>query len=812
MFKTLVPGEGPKTTCKICIIGEAPGAEEVKLRRPFVGKSGELLAKSLIRAGIHRGECYVTNVVKEQPPKNDITVFLPTVNRASSKPTAEYFAYEADLMSELSDCSANVYLCLGNTAMYALTRKLSIMKRRGSIMEGSINGRIVKVIPSIHPAACLRDPLLTYLLWNDIERLAEEQGFPEIKLPERNLLIRPNYSQTIDYLNNTLTQRIIAADIETSNKSITCISIAHTPFDAISIPFIEGSKDYWTPDQEVEIWKLLAKILEANHITKVFQNAIYDCSFILDRYGIKVWPVEDTMIAQAIIAPDFPKGLDFLCSIYTKEPYYKDEGKEWRNWKEGQDTFWRYNAKDSAVTMEILPHLKNILVQQQNLDTYQRTIALLRPLMYMQQRGLCVDAEGLKLESKKADEELVKLQDQLNVLAGRELNFNSNKQLKDYFYKERGFREYHNRKTGAVACDEKALLRLSEKSAEAKIILAMRELGKLKSTYFDATLDPDGRLRCSFNPVGTTSGRLASRKSIFGTGANFQNLPERFKRYVRADTGYVLYGIDLAQAENRVVSYIAPEPNMINAFERGIDLHKQTAALIFGIDINQVTPDQRQQGKMANHGLNYDLGYKSFAELYDIPTDTAKFIVDKYHQVYPGIRHYHQWVRDELQKTRSLRTPLGRYRKFYDRWGDPLFKEAYSFIPQSTVAEKINRDGVLFIYQNQEIFYAVEQLNTVHDSLLFQIPLKMPWTYHAECLRLIVDSLQSPIAYKQFNFRIPADLSMGLLDYKNSKKPVPGMMRGVKTAQLDPLTLHTVLADIYSQLHEETTNVQSATA
>lgn len=813
MLKTLVPGEGPKETCKLCIIGEAPGSEEVKLGRPFVGKSGELLTKALIRSGISREQCYVTNVVKEQPPGNNISIFLPTILKPAKPPTKEFLEYEKLLHEELKSCSANVYLCLGNTPLYTLCRKLQITKRRGSILEGTVAGRQVKVIPTVHPAMCLREHLSTYLLYNDLDIVAEEMLFPELRLPERELLIRPKFHEVLTYLEEALTHRIIAADIETANKNVTCISIALTANRSMSIPFVEGNNDYWNPEQEAEIWRKIAEILEANTITKVFQNAIYDCSFLLERYGIKTWPVEDTMIAQAIIAPEFPKGLDFLCSMYTREPYYKDEGKEWKQWKEGQDVFWRYNAKDSAVTLEILPQLKAILVQQQNIEAYQRKLSLLRPLMYMQQHGLKLDNEGLKKESLQAEKDIQEMQDRLNKITGTTLNVGSFIQMSKYFYGTKGHKAYTKRATGKVTCDEKALEKLAVLYPEASLIIDLRELKKAKSTYFDCKVDEDLRYRCIFNPIGTEGDRVSSRKSIFDTGGNFQNLPMRFKKYVIADDGYVMYEIDLVQAENRLVAYIAPESNMINAFERGIDLHKQTAGLIFNKKIEDVTKEERQAGKQANHGLNYDLGYGGFAVLNRITNAQAKFIVDRYHQVYPGVRRYHQWVRDELQRTRSLRTPFGRYKRFWDRWGDDLFKQAYSYIPQSTVAEKINRDGVIFIYQNQDIFYAVELINTVHDSIVFQIPLSLPWTYHAECLRLIADSLEAPIEYKQFSISIPIDLAMGLRYGKReyitqangTKTPnfLPGSLIEVELRKTDPLELPLLLEQTYFKLKEE---------
>ena len=248
-------------------------------------------------------------------------------------------------------------------------------------------------------------------------------------------------------------------------------------------------------------------------------------------------------------------------------------------------------------------------------------------------------------------------------------------------------------------------------------------------------LDEDGRMRCSFNPVGTEQGRISSSKTIRGTGANLQNQPPETQAMMLADPDCILINQDLGQAENRVVAYIAGEHRMINAFEKGIDIHKQTGSLISEVPIEEVTDEQRSDGKKANHGLNYDLGYKSFALIYQMPEKQAKFIVDRYHSVYPGVRQWHNSVREELSRqARTLVNCYGRKRVFLDRWGHELFKVAYSYCPQSTVAEKMNQDGVLFIYDRQDLFPEVQFLNTIHDSIRYQVPISVGYERNREVI------------------------------------------------------------------------------
>ena len=234
-----------------------------------------------------------------------------------------------------------------------------------------------------------------------------------------------------------------------------------------------------------------------------------------------------------------------------------------------------------------------------------------------------------------------------------------------------------------------------------------------------------------------------------------------FKQFLIADEDYVLYSIDLSQAENRIVAYIAPEITMIDAFENGIDVHKKTASLIYGVSIDSVTPFQRQFGKRANHGLNYGLGYRRFAFLYEISENEAFEIVEAYHRAYPGVRQWHRAIEDKLRRDRTLTNCFGRNRLFKGPWGDDLLKEAYSFPAQSTTAECINKRGVLYLYYGED-FKHVVLLNQVHDSIVFQIPLSIGWDYHWTVINAVKRNLELSLSWQTREFCIPADVEMGL--------------------------------------------------
>jgi uracil-DNA glycosylase family 4 len=776
-----IPSEGP-LDATIVLIGEAPGNDEERQGRPFVGSSGQLLFKLLGSAGISRSDCLITNVVKERPPGNDISKFI-VFKSGRAYPTEAYTMYEKALYEELDKTKANVYIAVGGVAMYALTRLQGISKRRGSILKDYRNGR--KVIPIIHPAAALRQYLFTHVIAMDMRRIVEEAKFPEVRLPIRQLIIRPSFLDVVCFLGRCKEQKEIAFDIEVMREEVSCISIAISPSDVISIPFVSNGSDYFTPDQEADIWRRIGGLLEDIGITKVGQNLAFDNTFIFAKYGIHVKNIKDTMIGQAILYPDFPKGLDFITSMYTKEPYYKDEGKKWFKFGGSEEDFWVYNAKDSAVCTESMPIIEAELVVANNLDAVEWQTKLVEPLTYMQIRGINVDSKGMQGESKRVEGEIARLTELLQATTGYAINPGSSQQVQKYFYDIKGEKPYLNRKTGARTADKNAIKRLSRKGyGEAKIIQEISTLSYMKSHYLDVTLDKDGRLRCSFNPVGTDRGRISSSETIFDTGTNMQNLPMQFRKYMIADPDCMFFNFDLGQAENRIMAYIAPEPNMIEAFEARTDIHSQTGSLLSGLPIAEVKRQDKEQifcplgsgdqtwrywGKKGNHGLNYDEGFKTFSFVNEIPEADGKFIVEKYHKAYPGIRQYHAWIRNRLSKDRTVENLYGRKRTFLDRWGDELFKSAYNFIPQSTVADKINREGIIYIYYNQQLFKPVDLLLQVHDSIIFQMDYKKwTWTQQAECLVRIKESLETPLTSKGIKFVIPAELEIGITLNKKS--------------------------------------------
>ena len=527
---------------KILVIGEAPARNEIRLNQPLVGPSGFLFNECLHAASIVRAECQILNVWPFEvfKDKTDNKIF----NRQgdflwSSRSGFSALGLEEALgcIKKINQSKANVIVPLGNVALSLLQGTSQITKWRGSILESNrFPGR--KVVPTLHPAFSLRGNYTArYTIQADLRRVREESETSQILLPKRELIIDPAFNEVLAFLRDMRSHRRVATDIEVYNHQISCLSFAPSPSVSMCIPFIdEGGRDRWTLEQEAEIWLLVAEIMGNPAIEKINQNILFDIAFELEQNNIFTYgPLQCTMCLQHIMYPDFPKGLDYICSIRTREPYYKDDGKIWQKPWTDFDRFWAYNAKDSAVAFEAL------LDMEKEIDgyewTYNRTMELLRPLMAMMIQGIRVNKQRLEKTIVDVREKAVALEKELAEVAEKPFNVSSPKQCAKYFYGLKGIKPYKSTKTGSITTDDKALARIYKKYnlREAKLAQEIRSLRKLSSSYLEVGIDPDERIRCSYNPRGTTTGRLSSSETVRSTGMNLQNLHPEFKDFLIAD-------------------------------------------------------------------------------------------------------------------------------------------------------------------------------------------------------------------------------------------------------------------------------------
>lgn len=321
----------------IAVVGEAWGEQEARQRSPFVGPSGYELTKMLGEAGIHRADCFLTNVFNLRPERNDIENLCTDKNgsipglgpiRPGKFIKAEYAPELQRLENELVSTNPNIIVALGNIAAWAVLGTSGISKIRGTVTSGAGRYSRWKVLPTYHPAAILRDWSLRHVTVLDLIKAHRESKFPEIRRPQREVWIEPSLQDMeLFYDRHLLPATEISFDIETFGNQITCIGFAPSASLSLVIPFHDPrrpAQSFWpTLRDEVAAWEYVRRVL-ALPCKKIAQNGLYDVHFLWRGYGIPVVNFEDdTLLLHHSLHPESEKGLAFMGSVYTNEASWK---------------------------------------------------------------------------------------------------------------------------------------------------------------------------------------------------------------------------------------------------------------------------------------------------------------------------------------------------------------------------------------------------------------------------------------------------------------------------------------------------------
>lgn len=347
----------------IVIVGEAWGREEAQACAPFVGASGKLLNAMLRQVGIRREDCFVTNVLNFQPmgkyPDNDLKNVCGTkAEGASGYPpisSGKYLlsAHQSELerlFREIKNEAPRLIIALGATASWALLGTSGIKKIRGApaILGGPALSRIgssIKVFPTYHPAAVMREYSLRPVMIADLFKARAESLFPELRRPKREIWIDPALDDLRSFERDfILPSPCLSVDIETAREQITCVGFAPSPERSIVVPFIDPLQpdgSYWRSlDDELTAWSIVRRwcamtlpdslkqrvapdLIGLPRKLGIGQNHLYDINYLWSRYGILLSCDDDTMLLHHALQPEMEKGLGFLASLYTEELPWK---------------------------------------------------------------------------------------------------------------------------------------------------------------------------------------------------------------------------------------------------------------------------------------------------------------------------------------------------------------------------------------------------------------------------------------------------------------------------------------------------------
>lgn len=334
-----VSSTGPKPA-RIALVGEAPGELEAACGLPFVGPSGQVLDDILAQVGIERADCFITNVIMDQPEKNNLATFClakadlppgydhpPIMNSPSQLYLHPDRLYElARLASELEAANPNVIVALGNTATWALLGTPEITRMRGTIYQSGLPGLTPrKVLPTFHPAAVARQWNMRPIACMDFEKANVEAKSPDVSYDNAELWLKPTLNDLPLFDPYMAASTLLSIDVETRRGMITEVGFAPSPDRAMTIPFrLKGPRPhYWQSAYEERMaWRWVRRWCESP-IPKVMQNGMYDVQYFM-RHGIFVRNFEeDTMLAHHSAYPELPKDLGFLGSVYTNHPSWK---------------------------------------------------------------------------------------------------------------------------------------------------------------------------------------------------------------------------------------------------------------------------------------------------------------------------------------------------------------------------------------------------------------------------------------------------------------------------------------------------------
>lgn len=395
-------------------------------------------------------------------------------------------------------------------------------------------------------------------------------------------------------------------------------------------------------------------LLESTAKIKIGQNIKFDW-LVLKRYGVEVaLPLYDTMLAHYLVEPDLKHGMDYLSETYLGyTPVSIEEliGKKGKNQGNMRDVplekIAEYAAEDADITLQ-LKHRLAPMVNKNEVDGVLNEIEhpLIETLAAMEYEGVNIDEPFLRTYSKELETDLLKVRDEIHAMAGMDFNVDSPKQLGDVLYGHLKLPfEGKKTSTGQLSTNEDALMALSKHHPIAEKILDYRELAKLKSTYVDALpqmINPKtGRVHSTFRQAVAATGRLAS------DNPNLQNIPIRTERgqrvrkaFIPRNEDYVILSADYSQIELRLVAELSGDENLLEAFEKKLDIHTATAAKVYDVAISDVTKDMRYKAKSVNFGIIYGQGAFGLADNIGVSRGEAKEIIENYFRQFPKIKEY----------------------------------------------------------------------------------------------------------------------------------------------------------------------------
>ncbi len=735
-----VLGRGPDNP-KVVIVGEAPGAQEVRTGIPFIGKSGQLLDKVLLHHGISRDEVYVTNTVLCRPPLKD---------RKNTPPKAKEISHcRARLIEEIKSKAPQAVLGLGAVASKTLldTKEgISGLRIGGAKPSPILDG--IPVVATFHPAAALRSPDVFPSIISDVRKLNR---------PNVSVEWEPPTFQTYDdsteasyALIDQASRDRVALDVETvppfnrRRAELACLGVAHTAKSANVYSKRVVDNGYFL--------ETLNRLFGESKVRWQMQNGKYDVQYLWGVGVTKARVDEDTMLMHYLT--DERKGTHDLQQLGTEflhTPKWKDEAKAEEEEHEAladlpPEILHRYNATDACVTYELDEPLRADMQADGVLQPYyDLLIPGANAFAEGEFQGLHVDLDFMDSLDLELREQLKELEQKLGAWV---VNPRSPNQVKAAFNEVMG---------GELADTTKDTLKrivekdpMSEAADMSRELLRYRELHKEWSTYVKGMFKfvVDGRIHSDFKLHGTETGRLSSARP------NLQNIKQgRLRKMFVAEPGKVLVSLDYSQIELRVAAVLLGDQWLLEQFRSGREIHKEVARALFG---DSYSDRQYRDGKAVTFGIFYDRRAPAIAGQLRIPIRKAQRMIDDWKGNVPGLEKYWQGIREQIKTYSYLESFYHRKRRFWLITNDNMldvFREGYNF-PISSAASDITLRSFIRVKEHFKDDPTVHAVVAVHDSITVECPEEK-----AEYVTRVVQGIMEDV--QDWPIPMPVDVKVG---------------------------------------------------
>ena len=570
-----------------------------------------------------------------------------------------------------------------------------------------------------------------------------DEALPAIQIDRsryETLLTEADLNRWVEKLKQA---KLFALDTETDNldymaANLVGISFALENGEAAYLPL---QLDYLGAPKTLEkttALTLLKPVLENPSIQKVGQNFKYDLT-IFARNDIDVQGVAfDTMLESYVLNSTGRHNMDDLAKRYLGHQTISFE--EIAGKGKNQLTFNQipleqaaeYAAEDADVTMKLQQVLWEKLSKEPTLEKLfkEMELPLLGVLSRMERRGVLIDSDALFLQSNEIANRLSELEEQAYVLAGQPFNLASTKQLQEILFDKLGLPVIQKTPKGAPSTNEEVLEELAFSHELPKVLVEHRGLSKLKSTYTDKLpqmVNPQtGRVHTSYHQAVTATGRLSS------SDPNLQNIPirneegRRIRQAFIAREGFTVVAADYSQIELRIMAHLSQDQGLINAFTQGKDIHRSTAAEIFGVALDEVTSEQRRNAKAINFGLIYGMSAFGLSRQLGIGRADAQSYMDLYFKRYPGVQTFMHDIREKAKAQGYVETLFGRRLYLPDiNSSNGMRRKAAERVAinapmQGTAADIIKR-AMIQLDQKLQSDPDMAMIMQVHDELVFEV-------------------------------------------------------------------------------------------